>query len=82
MVGWSLEKFIPPPTPCPGAPRDECFFVFYAQGTGRGEKITFWIACYGKYIAVVYSICMVRLFTCVKCLDLLLAVMKKAVIEL
>jgi len=43
MVAWSLEKFVPPPTPCPGAPRDECYFVFYARGTGRGEKITFWI---------------------------------------
>jgi len=43
MEAWSLEQFVPPPSSCPGAPRDECYFVFYARGTGGGEAITFWV---------------------------------------
>ena len=40
MMAWSLEKFVPPFTPC--VSEHECYFVFYARGQGDGEH-TFWV---------------------------------------
>ena len=40
MTAWSLEKFVPPSTPC--VLDQECYFVFYARGQGDGEH-TFWV---------------------------------------
>lgn len=47
MVSWSLDSFIPPPSPCGGG--KECYFVLFTRGTGEAES-SFWIEIQVKFL--------------------------------